>query len=143
MPLPTTPALSVDCVVINSKGELLFVKRGHEPHLGQLALPGGFVEIGESVEDACRRELREETAVEVEELLLVGVYSKPNRDPRGHTVSVAFLALIDEAEAVAGDDAADAVWLADLDEIELAFDHREIVDDALDLVFAAGDATTH
>ena len=135
MPLPTTPALTTDCVVFNGKGELLLIKRGNDPFKGSYALPGGFVDVGEEVEFACRRELKEETGVEFEgEPLLIGVYSDPARDPRGHTVSIAYLALVERADAVAGDDAASAEWISDFAKLDLAFDHKEIVRDALALV---------
>ncbi|GFO80751.1 MAG: hypothetical protein A49_03780 [Methyloceanibacter sp.] len=112
MGFPATPALTVDCVVFDPTGRVLLIRRRHEPFKGGYALPGGFVEIGETVEEACRRELREETGVCARDLRLVGVYSDPSRDPRGHTVSVAFLAqLAAPAEAVAGDDAAAAEWV--------------------------------
>ena len=82
MSLPRTPLLSVDCVVIDASGRVLLVRRGQPPFKGMQALPGGFVEIGESVEQACRRELREETGVRAGSLRLIGVYSDPRRDPR-------------------------------------------------------------
>lgn len=90
MPPPKTPLLTVDCVVLNPRGEVLLIERKNEPFRGHFALPGGFVDIGETVEDACRRELMEETGVKAGKLTLVGVYSDPNRDPRGHTASVVF-----------------------------------------------------
>ena len=98
-------------------------------------MPGGFVDVGEEVEFACRRELKEETGVEFEgDPLLIGVYSDPARDPRGHTVSIAYLALVERADEVAGDDAASAEWISDFAKLDLAFDHKEIVRDALALV---------
>ena len=106
-----TPLLSVDCVVFDAKGRVLLVRRGHPPFKGKYALPGGFVEIGETVEDACRRELMEETGVKAGRLELIGVYSDPKRDPRGHTCSVAFLTRVARATPKAGDDAAAAEWV--------------------------------
>src|SRR5262245_66201402 len=99
MPLPPTPALSVDAVVIDARGFVLLVRRGHPPFKGCFALPGGFVEVGETVEDAVRRELWEETGVRAGRLTLIGVYSDPRRDQRGHTCSVAFLARVRRATA--------------------------------------------
>ena len=96
---PKTPALTTDCVVFDAKRRVLLVRRGHPPFKGKYALPGGFVDIGETVEDACRRELMEETGVKVGRLELIGVYSDPGRDPRGHTCSVAFLARVARADA--------------------------------------------
>jgi len=87
------------------------------------ALPGGFVEIGETVEDACRRELMEETGVRAGKLQLLGVYSNPGRDPRGHTCSIVFLTRVRRATPRAGDDAAAAEWVESWSKVELAFDH--------------------
>ncbi len=138
MGFPATPALTVDCVVFDPMERVLLIRRGHEPFKGGYALPGGFVEIGETVEDACRRELHEETGVSAGDLRLVGVYSDPSRDPRGHTVSVAFLAqLVAPAEAVAGDDAAAAEWVADWRQQRLAFDHAQVLADAEKMLAAA------
>lgn len=130
---PETPKLVVDCVVIDAASRVLLIRRGTPPYQGKLALPGGFVDVGETVEDACRRELKEETGVEAEALTLVGVYSDPTRDPRGHTVSVAFLTEIATAKAKAGDDAAEVVWVDDATGLDLAFDHSQILDDAMDI----------
>ncbi|MCC0059651.1 MAG: NUDIX hydrolase [Hyphomicrobiaceae bacterium] len=138
MGFPATPALTVDCVVFDPTGRVLLIRRRHEPFKGGYALPGGFVEIGETVEEACRRELHEETGVSVRDLRLVGVYSDPSRDPRGYTVSVAFLAqLVAPAEAVAGDDAAAAEWVADWRQQRLAFDHAQVLADAEKMLAAA------
>ena len=133
MPAPKTPLLATDCVVFDGQGRVLLIRRGHPPFEGQYALPGGFVEIGETVETACRRELKEETGVGVRDLKLVGVYSDPKRDPRGHTCSVAYLARVDGAEPSAGDDAAAAGWVADWRSVKLAFDHADILADAATL----------
>lgn len=131
MSFPTTPALTVDCVVFDPRGRVLLIRRGHEPFKGCYALPGGFVDVGETVEAACRRELLEETGLAAGDLFLVGVYSDPARDPRGHTVSVVFLArLTVPADPVAGDDAAAADWVEDWRGERLAFDHAQILDDA-------------
>jgi 8-oxo-dGTP diphosphatase len=130
MAFPKTPALTVDCVVIDAEGRLLLIRRGNPPHKGKYALPGGFVDVGETVEDACRRELLEETGVKAGRLQLVGVYSDPSRDPRGHTCSVAFLARIARAVPKAGDDAAAAEWVKGWSKLDLAFDHAKIVSDA-------------
>jgi 8-oxo-dGTP diphosphatase len=130
MALPRTPLLSVDCVVFDARGWVLLVRRAHPPFMGSHALPGGFVEIGETVEAACRRELLEETGVRAGRLRLIGVYSDPNRDPRGHSCSVAFLARVQRATARAGDDARAAEWVADWSRLPLAFDHAKILRDA-------------
>jgi 8-oxo-dGTP diphosphatase len=130
MPFPATPALPTDCVVFDERGYVLLIRRGNEPFKGSYALPGGFVDVGERVEDSCRRELSEETGLHVGELRLVGVYSDPDRDPRGHTCSVAYLAQVGRAEVTAGDDAAAAEWVADWRRQKLAFDHAQIIADA-------------
>jgi 8-oxo-dGTP diphosphatase len=122
--------LTVDCAVFDAKGRVLLIRRGHPPFKGRHALPGGFVEVGEPVEDACRRELREETGLEAGILRLVGVYSDPKRDPRGHTCSVVFLARVRRAAPRAGDDAAAAEWVEDWSGLKLAFDHAKILADA-------------
>ncbi|MET0688181.1 MAG: NUDIX hydrolase [Methyloceanibacter sp.] len=130
MALPKTPALTVDCVVFDARGRVLLIRRKNEPFKGAYALPGGFAEIGETVEAACRRELLEETGIEAGDLRLVGVYSDPARDPRGHTVSVVYLAEVaGEAEPQAGSDAAGADWVADWHKHKLAFDHAQILED--------------
>lgn len=128
---PETPKLMVD-VVIPSEDGVVLIRRGSEPFEGQWALPGGFVEIGETVEQAAVREAAEETGLAVEIARLVGVYSEPERDPRGHNVSVAFLARVVGGQMRADTDASE-VSVLDHRDVELAFDHRRIVDDALGL----------
>src|SRR5919199_1355629 len=98
--------------------------------IGRWALPGGFVEVGETVEEAADREAAEETGLAVEVARLVGVYSDPERDPRGHNVSVAFLARVLSGELAAASDAAE-VAVMDPASVELAFDHSKIIEDAL------------
>ena len=126
---PETPKLMVD-VVIPSEGRVVLIRRGSDPFEGQWALPGGFVEVGETVEQAALREAAEETGLAVELARLVGVYSDPDRDPRGHNVSVAFLARVVGGDLIAATDAAEVAVL-DPDSVELAFDHRSIIADAM------------
>ncbi len=111
---------------------VLLIQRGEPPFMGEWALPGGFVEEGEIVAAAAARELAEETGIEAEYLSLIGVYSAPGRDPRGWTVSIAYLLELDsELAAHSDDDAAAARWFG-VDELPpLAFDHAHIVTDAL------------
>ncbi len=130
MAFPPTPALTTDCVVFDGRGRLLLIRRKNPPFQGAYALPGGFVEIGETTESGCRRELSEETGLKVGELTLVGVYSDPDRDPRGHTCSIAYLASVESAEPVAGDDAAAAEWVDNWRDQKVAFDHARIIADA-------------
>ena len=140
------PALTADIVIFQEEEDrkrVLLIRRGGHPYLGKWALPGGFANEQEPVEQTAQRELQEETGVEGLSLQLVGVYSKPHRDPRGWVVSVAFCAGISEDIPVkAGDDAADARWftlegetLRDGDLTlrfeELAFDHGGILRDAI------------
>ncbi len=117
---------------------VLLIKRREEPYAGCWALPGGYVDRGESFEQAARRELLEETSLcAPAELRQVGVYDAPDRDPRARVVSVAFAAYFEHAlEPVARDDAAVARWVPveGLSLLRLAFDHAEIVSDALVVV---------
>lgn len=124
------PSVTVDCVVFDDCDRLLLIRRRNAPFAGRFALPGGFIDPGETTEDAARRELREETGLEARELRLAGVYSKPGRDPRGWTVSIAYLVTTDGAVPKAGDDAAEVEFRADWRELDLAFDHNVIVRDA-------------
>lgn len=128
---PETPKLMVDVVIPSGEGVVL-IRRGSEPFEGQWALPGGFVDVGETVEQAAAREAAEETGLNIELARLVGVYSEPERDPRGHNVSVAFLARVLSGELSAATDASEVSTL-DPSTVELAFDHRRIVEDALSL----------
>jgi 8-oxo-dGTP diphosphatase len=128
--METSPRLTVDCVITGEAGEIVLIRRNHAPFKDSYALPGGFVEVGETVEEACRREIKEETNLELYDLRLVGVYSDPERDPRGHVVSVAFTAQADLAPLRAGDDAAQAEVIKNWRDHPLAFDHRRIIEDA-------------
>lgn len=132
-----TPLLTVDCVVFKGN-RIVLIRRGCEPFKGEYALPGGFVDIGESVEDACIRELKEETGLDVKKdsLKLIGVYSKPGRDPRRHTVSVAYLGEADLNTLEAGDDAASVELVEDWVSKNIAFDHMKIIKDANSLIDA-------
>ena len=127
------PSLAVDAVIV-AKEEIVLIKRDREPFRGDYALPGGFVRYGETVEAAVQREVKEETGLSVKVKSLVGVYSDPHRDPRGHVVSIAFLAEIVGGALSGGSDAREACrWpLATLP--LLAFDHAQIVSDALRLI---------
>lgn len=114
--------------------EVLLIRRGQDPFEGHWALPGGFVEYGERVEEAARREAEEETSLPVRLTGLLGVYSAPDRDPRHHTVSVAFLAAPQDParrHEVHGKSDADAARWFPLDDLpSLAFDHERILQDA-------------
>lgn len=125
-----TPLVAADgLIVIDDK--LVLIRRKFYPFEGKLALPGGMVEYDERVEDAVLREMKEETGLDVEIVKLLGVYSEPGRDPRGHVVSTAYVLKRVGGELRSGDDAK-AIELVDIDEIpDLAFDHNEIIGDFL------------
>jgi 8-oxo-dGTP diphosphatase len=127
------PALAADCVVFDPQGRLLLIRRKNPPFQGQYALPGGFVDYGETTENAAARELAEETGLTAVALSLIGVYSGPGRDPRGHTVSIAYLVRVADFNPCAGDDAAGAAFVGNWQGEALAFDHNKIVADALAL----------
>ena len=127
------PALTADMVVIakGSTPEVLLIQRGDDPYKGQWAFPGGFMEMDETTEQCAIRELKEETGLELSELHQIGAYSKVDRDPRGRTVTVAYLAVVDSTIAVEGqDDAAKAEWWPLTTPPPLAFDHEDILKDA-------------
>lgn len=130
------PALTVDVVLVSEERppRVLLIQRRRPPFAGAWALPGGFVDEHEPLERAARRELREETGVEVGPLALLGAYGDPGRDPRGWTVSVAWLGRVASPESTAAraaDDAAALAWYAAAGLPALAFDHDRIVADAL------------
>ncbi len=127
---PETPKIMVDIILPSEEGHVLLIRRGTDPYEGYWALPGGFVEVGETLEEAAAREAEEETGLEVEIIRLVGVYSDPDRDPRGHNISCAYLARAGSGELSAATDADEASFL-DPSTVELAFDHEKIVADAL------------
>lgn len=128
------PKLTVDAVVFDGAGRLLLIRRGKAPFKDCYALPGGFVEKNETVEAAARRELLEETGVTPTSQRLIGVYSKPGRDPRGQVISIAYLMRVGKTNPVAGDDAKAATFVAGWRTKKLAFDHADIVADAVALM---------
>ena len=129
------PAVTADCVVIaQATREVLLIQRGIEPFKGCWAFPGGFMNMDETTEQCAVRELEEETGLRVSSLRQIGTYSKVDRDPRGRTITVAYLALIDAPVSVKGqDDAAHAQWFPLSALPPLAFDHAEIMQDAIRL----------
>ncbi|MBX2990459.1 MAG: NUDIX hydrolase [Bacteroidetes bacterium] len=112
---------------------VVLIKRGHEPFKGCYALPGGFVDVNETVEEACKREMLEETGLVVHSLKMIGVYSDPQRDENRHTIAVAFLAEADLSTLKAGDDASHVEQVRDWQSIPLAFDHAKIIREAVRL----------
>jgi len=128
MTRPITPLLTVDIIIIMDN-RIVLIQRNNPPYQGQWALPGGFVEVGETVESAAVREAREETGLDVELKGLVGVFSDPGRDPRGHTASVCYKAA-GCGTLKASSDAQDAL-LFDLENLPaMAFDHEQIIKSA-------------
>ncbi len=123
--------LAVDIIVLKDD-YILLIKRKNEPYKGKYALPGGFVNEKERVEEAAIRELSEETGLYVtkKNLKNVGVYSEPKRDPRGRVISFAFKFIAGEQIPSAGDDAKEVKWFPLQDMPELSFDHKKIVEDA-------------
>ena len=128
-----TPSLTADIFIFDDEFNFILIKRKNNPYKDCWALPGGFVEYGESVETAAIREAKEETNIDVELKDLVNVYSEPNRDPRGHTVTVAYIAKGNISEMKADSDAKEiGIFSAEkLDEINIAFDHAKIIKDCL------------
>ena len=128
------PAVTADCIVITREAEprVLLIQRGIDPYKGCWAFPGGFMNMDETTEQCAIRELEEETGLRVSDIHQIGAYSKVDRDPRGRTITVAYLAIVDEPIAVIGqDDAAKAEWFPLSALPELAFDHADIMQDAL------------
>ncbi len=123
------PSLTVDAIV-ERDGKVLLIKRKFEPFKGLWALPGGFVEYGEKVEDALHREIREETGLLLTTKRFHGVYSDPERDPRGHVISLCYI-VDGEGNARGGDDAEEAQFFSkkELSKLDLAFDHKQIISD--------------
>ena len=155
------PAVTADCIVITREAEpkaankqelrdacidtaereqaratpkVLLIQRGNPPFKGAWAFPGGFMDMDETTEQCAIRELEEETGLRLSDVHQIGAYSKVDRDPRGRTITVAYLAIVDEPVAVTGqDDAAKAEWWPLSDLPHLAFDHYDIMQDAIAL----------
>ncbi|THF52958.1 NUDIX hydrolase [Flavobacterium supellecticarium] len=127
--------LTVDAVIVKktqSDYSILLIKRANEPFKNDWALPGGFVDQDEDLMDAAIRELFEETTIKTDHLEQIGAFGKPFRDPRSHTVSVAYFGMVPEnTVAIAADDAKEAAWFPIKELPKLAFDHQEIVTLAL------------
>ena len=124
------PAVTVDAIIVSKQKTVLLIQRGREPFKGNWALPGGFIEMDEELETACRRELEEETGIRIKALKQFRAYGAVHRDPRHRTISVLFYAFVDkEIITRAGDDAARADWFPIAQLPELAFDHQQILED--------------
>jgi len=128
--------ITVDVVLfrkMNSSYEILLIQRLNDPFKDYWALPGGFVDENEELETAAKRELFEETDIQLFQVKQIKAYGNPNRDPRHHTISVAFMGEIDSlAEAKAKDDAKAVKWFSIEELPALAFDHAEIIRDTIE-----------
>jgi len=122
------PVPTVD-VILQQESNILLIKRKNDPFKDHLSLPGGFVNEGELVEDAAKRETWEETSLTIEPIEILGVYSDPNRDPRGHVLTVVWVAVVVNGVARANDDSIEVQWVSlnDIDSTRLAFDHKQIL----------------
>ncbi len=136
-----SPVLAVDAVIQMEDGNIIFIQRKNPPFQGQWALPGGQVEVGETVEEAIIREVREETGLNVKVVRLIGVFSDPQRDPRGHTVSIAYFVHLVGGELLAGSDASRVASFREPPD-HLAFDHESILQ-AAGIVMGGEDRKTH
>jgi len=135
------PSITVDIIIFNEKNnndaiitknkEFVLIKRRNEPFKDHWAIPGGFIDYGELVENAALREAKEETGIDVKIKKLFDVYSDPKRDPRGHTITIVYLANGDFSKIKADSDASDAQIISfdDIEDINLAFDHKKILCD--------------
>ena len=122
------PSITVDAVILK-ENKIVLIKRRNAPFKEYYALPGGFVDYGEKVEDAVIREVKEETGLKTKIEKLVDVYSAPDRDPRGHTITIVYKLKIVGGQLRSGDDAKE-IGLFALDKLpKLAFDHEEIIGD--------------
>ncbi len=130
------PSYTADCMIFNKLSDdykILLIKRSHEPFKNFWAFPGGFTDAGETSRDAAKRELKEETCLSIENLTEFHTFDKPGRDPRGWTVTVVYYGFLKDNTLLvkAGDDASDAKWFSVKELPELAFDHKEIIERAL------------
>jgi 8-oxo-dGTP diphosphatase len=126
-----SPKITVDGIIIKDD-EIILIKRKYEPYKNSWALPGGYVEYNEKTEDAIIREIFEETGIKTKINKLIGVYSDPKRDPRGHTISIIYELKIINGKIKSGDDASEVDFFK-FDDIpeKLSFDHKKIISDYL------------
>jgi len=129
------PSLTVDATIFRKNNidlEILLIQRNNPPFQGGWALPGGFVDMDETLEQAVARELEEETALTNIQLEQLHAFSTPGRDPRGHTISVVFWGILNhDQDAKAGDDASNVAWFGIHKLPDLAFDHKEVLEMAI------------
>jgi len=126
-PIPT-----VD-IIIEKDNRIVLITRKNEPFKGKLALPGGYIDWGETVEHAAIREAKEETSLDVNLTNLLGVYSDPKRNPKLKSIAIVFIGKPIGGKLMANDDAADALWfnINEIEQKELAYDHKKIIRDYL------------
>ncbi len=132
MPAPKTPLISADAIV-EHQNSLVLIERKNPPY--GLALPGGFIEIGEDVKTAVLRELKEETGLDAKVKAMLGVYSDPKRDPRGHVITLVFICESEDISKLKGGDDAKRAFLIEIEKIpfeKLVFDHSQIIKDYLE-----------
>ena len=131
------PAVTADSVVFCNGSDglsVLLIERANDPFKGCWAFPGGFMDMEENAENCAKRELKEETGMEVRSLEYLGTFSEVNRDPRGRTITIAYYAVVEKSDVIGADDASQAKWFP-IDSIpSLAFDHEEILRAALKLL---------
>lgn len=129
------PAVTADSVVFCNDSDglsVLLIERANDPFKGCWAFPGGFMDMEENAEDCAKRELKEETGMEVRSLEYLGTFSEVNRDPRGRTITIAYYAVVEKSDVIGADDASQAKWFP-IDSIpSLAFDHDKILRMALE-----------
>ncbi len=125
------PGLTTDAVIINDKNEVFLMKRAIDPFKGTWVLPGGHVEYKEEVEDALKREIKEEIGANLKIENLFGVYSAPNRDPRDHIVTIVYTGKIDDNEEIKLGEEASTYKFFSLSELpeNIGFDHKKIIED--------------
>ena len=121
-----SPKVTVD-VVLREKGRILLVKRAFGPYKGYWALPGGYIEYGETAEDAARREIKEETGLDVKIGKVLGVYSDPGRDPRGHQITIVYEGRREKGELAGSKETMEVKMWDERDLPKLAFDHKRII----------------
>ncbi|NMC06926.1 MAG: NUDIX hydrolase [Candidatus Lokiarchaeota archaeon] len=133
--LPNAYRIAADAMIVDDPSQprkVVLITRKNPPHQGKFALPGGFLEPDETVEQCCIREAKEETSLDVAITRIVGVYSDPHRDPRGRTVTITYLCSPVGGMVRGDDDASSAAWfdVASLASLDFAFDHRQMLSDA-------------
>lgn len=130
----------MDALIFCGEDSIVLIRRKNEPFKGSWALPGGFVEYGETVEDAVKREVKEETGLDIKLKDISGIYSAPDRDPRGHTVTICYLAHKTGGELKADTDALQAKCFKVDEALEnrLAFDHEQIIKDGAEKFYLNG-----